>query len=311
MEYSVHHLFIASVILSVTSLSYGETRNGFDISQALIPSQEIHHGGPTKDGIPALDTPSFVTASNAGFLQDKDPVLGIMRKGISKAYPIKIMNWHEVVNDVFDDEHITVTFCPLCGTGMAFTAQQDGQTLHFGVSGLLYNNDVLLYDRATQSLWSQLLTQAISGPLKGEKLSPIVIEHTRWAHWRQTHPNTLVLSDNTGFSRDYQRNPYVDYDNSPTIYFPVSAQSEQFPAKERVLGLTLNGQYKAYPFSELSHGNEKIIDNFAGQKITVHFNKKAQSAKVFDNQGQALPSTTSFWFAWYAFHPETKIYQQR
>lgn len=131
--------------------------NGFDLSGALIPTEQIYYGGPAKDGIPAIDSPKFTPGEFAAFLFDQDPVLGIARGGISRAYPVRILNWHEVVNDRFHDEAVVITFCPLCGTGVAFNARIDGRVLSFGVSDLLYNSDVLLYDRQTQSLWSQLL----------------------------------------------------------------------------------------------------------------------------------------------------------
>ena len=131
----------------------GQEKNGFSVTNALIPVDEIRSGGPPRDGIPAIDRPRFVTADAAGFLQASDRVLGITRNGVSKAYPVAILNWHEIVNDRIANEPIVITFCPLCGTGIAYLATTGDQVLDFGVSGLLYNSDMLLYDRQTESLW--------------------------------------------------------------------------------------------------------------------------------------------------------------
>ena len=138
-------------------------KNGFDLEGALIPVQEIRSGGPPRDGIPSIDRPQFVAGTAAGFLKAKDRILGIERHGIARAYPIKILNYHEIVNDIFGSEPIVITYCPLCGTGMAFLAVIGGERRVFGVSGLLYNSDVLLYDRNSETLWSQLRGKAVAG----------------------------------------------------------------------------------------------------------------------------------------------------
>ena len=151
-------LFFAC-LLSVDSFARN-TINGFDVGNASIPVDEILPGGPPRDGIPAIDNPVFMDAQKATFLSEDDRVIGIARHGITRAYPIAILNWHEIVNDRIGQESIVVTYCPLCGTGMVFAA---GSALSFGVSGLLYNSDVLMYDRQTDSLWSQLKMEAVSG----------------------------------------------------------------------------------------------------------------------------------------------------
>ena len=142
-------------------LLQAEPNNGFDLSNALIPVEQIKHGGPARDGIPAISQPDFISEKQARFLEDADRVLGINMQGEQKAYPVRILNYHEIVNDHFGDV-VLVSYCPLCGTGMAFLANRDGKDFDFGVSGLLYNSDVLLYDRQTESLWSQIRKQAIS-----------------------------------------------------------------------------------------------------------------------------------------------------
>ena len=193
---------------------------------------------------------------------------------------------------------------------MAFkgTEEQDGIT--FGVSGLLYNSDVLLYDLESQSLWSQLMGQAISGERRGERLVKVPLQHTSWQDWRQQYPDTLVLSTETGYSRDYNRNPYGDYDRSEQVFFPISitAPSSYHP-KEQVIGLEYGQETIAFPHAELNKvQNPTIEGKINGQAYKLIWNKDHQSGQVFDGSGNPLPVTRAFWFAWYTFHPETLVF---
>ena len=291
-----------------SQLLHDGPHNGFDLSGALVPVEQIEAGGPMRDGIPAIDHPRFIVASQADFLNDRDRVLGISLNGMQKAYPVLILNYHEIVNDRFGDTAVVVSFCPLCGTGIAFLADRNGEDFDFGVSGLLYNSDVLLYDRQTESLWSQLREQAISGPLKGERLQQIAIEHTSWSDWRSRYPQTRVLSWDTGYRRDYTRSPYADYTSSNYPIFDVSHIDRRFQPKEQVLGIERNGIARAYPFSVLSHGPAEIEDQLGGESIRIVFDAAHASGRAYI-ANELIPSTTGFWFAWAAFHPDTEIFQ--
>ncbi|MCM4157969.1 hypothetical protein DHD80_18400 [Gramella sp. AN32] len=288
---------------------FSQEKNGFDISSANIPVSEIKGGGPPKDGIPAIDNPKFLKSSEASLANDAR-ILGVYENGIAKAYPINILNYHEIVNDSFKDLPVVVTFCPLCGSGIAFESKIGTSILTFGVSGLLYNSDVLLYDRQTESLWSQLKYEAITGELKGEKLKILNTANTTWKAWQDKHPKSLVLSQETGFTRDYSRNPYPDYEKNQQLYFPVSKMNDVLKPKEKIIGIEIKGKTKAYPFSELMKLKGKILeDTFAGQKLKITYNSKAKSAEIVDAQGNLMPAVTNFWFAWYAFNPETEVYK--
>jgi len=289
------------VIYALKSAAFSTTHNNFKLDDPLIPVNEIHHGGPPRDGIPAIDHPEFITADDARYLTDSDRVLGLIINNQAKAYPIKILNWHEIVND----KEIVISYCPLCGTGMAFKSMG----MDFGVSGLLYNSDMLLYDRQTESLWSQIMAQAINGPHKGKKLDVLLIEHSSWINWKTQHPDTQVLSNNTHYRRDYSKSPYGQYETSDRLYFPVSHRSRQFHPKEKVIGIELNGKYKAYAFSELDKSAVPVIkDNFSGQTIEIQFNSQHRSGTVII-AGKSIASLTAYWFAWYTFHPDTEIYR--
>ncbi|MDX2458137.1 MAG: DUF3179 domain-containing protein [Gammaproteobacteria bacterium] len=302
-------MVLIMVLFTVCATIQGQEKNGFSVANALIPRDEIHPGGPPRDGIPAIDRPRFVNADAAGFLRASDRVLGITHNGMSKAYPVAILNWHEIVNDRIAGEPIVVTFCPLCGTGIAYLATTGDQVLDFGVSGLLYNSDMLLYDRQTQSLWSQIRRQAVSGPMQGTKLQPVPVMHTQWADWKQRYPATRVLSTETGYRRDYTKSPYQGYEKTADLFFPVRARDDRYHPKESVLGVEITGRFKAYPFVELEKSGGDVHDTFAGQTMVVKYDKQYRTAVAADGQGHTLPGVIAFWFAWYAFHPDTEVYR--
>ena len=310
---SLSAIAILAIIFSlIRSLEAAPEKNGFNLTDSLIPIHKILSGGPPKDGIPSVDKPKFIHANQATFLKSTDRVIGIEIHGNYRAYPIKILNWHEIVNDVVAENPIAVTFCPLCGTGMVYDARINGKAFQFGVSGLLYNSDVLLYDRQTQSLWSQILSQSISGKQKGTKLKPIPSSHTSWEKWKKQHPTTLVLSTDTGFQRDYSRSPYGDYNTNRATYFPVASKSKRYHPKERVLGITINGVHKAYPFVELARNKTNTLeDTFSGNTLRIEFDAENRDGRISNQQGNIIPHVNSFWFAWYAFHPDAEIYTDK
>ena len=297
--------------LIAADASVAASRNGFDLDDSLVPAEEILSGGPGRDGIPALDHPRFLNADQAGFLKPGDRVLGLSIKGVNRAYPIRILNYHEIVNDAVDGQPVVITYCPLCGSGMAFSAVVADQTLVFGVSGLLFNSDVLLYDRQTESLWSQIKSVAVTGPMKGTRLDAIPISHTTWRDWQARHPDTKVLSKDTGFRRNYTKNPYPNYRRDPKLFFPVAEESRAYRRKSLVMGLEIDDRFKAYPFDELKRGPARFADDFQGQKIQVQYDHKNKTASVIDSQGMEMPTVIAYWFAWYAFHPDTDVYKSR
>ena len=304
-------LFVAVLLLSDRSLSVSRD-NGFDLSDPLVPREAIFHGGPPRDGIPSIDKPRFIGADKASFLNPDDRVLGLVFDGVVRAYPIKILNYHEIVNDRINGQAVVISYCPLCGSGVAFKPEITNTDNTFGVSGLLYNSDMLLYDRDTESLWSQIIGTAISGELKGKKLQTLVMTDTTWSHWKQQDPDTEVLSTKTGYWRNYNSHPYGEYDVNSALYFPVSNTNARYHPKERVIGITLGQEAKAYPFSELAkQGQIRFNDEFAGQQLTIEYDDASQSAVIYDIQGRQLATTTLFWFAWYAFHPDTDVFSAR
>ena len=296
-------------LTAAATASRPQSLNGFDLSDALIPSDEIRHGGPPRDGIPSIDAPTFLIPTDA--VSPDIRVLGVSFNGVSKAYPINILNYHEIVNDKFDGKPVVITYCPLCGSGVAFLAEVKDRPLTFGVSGLLYNSDVLMYDRETESLWSQLESRSVSGVMKGEALPLLPTANTTWSEWRSRYPDSKLLSEKTGHNRNYQRTPYVGYDESKSLYFPVRDVSERYHPKEKVIGLQIKTQYKAYPFSELRKSGSIVHDSISGTAVVVHFDEQNDTARITNSLGEELPHITTFWFAWYAFHPGSEVYSSK
>lgn len=300
---------VGAVLILAAWLGLGKTpTTNFDLTMHSVPLEQIVDGGPGKDGIPAILTPRFVPAGEATFLQDADRVLGLTLGAEAKAYPIKILNWHEIVNDTVGGTAVVVTYCPLCGTGIAFEATLQEHRHTFGVSGLLYQSDLLMYDHQTESLWSQIGMHAVAGPLTDQRLTPIFLEYTTWAEWRAAHPSTLVLSTKTGSFRSYDRAPYAGYAENRELFFDTTHFDPRYHPKEWVVGIELNGIAKDYAFAEIKKVRSPISDQLGGQTITIHFNPQTRSASVADADGKPLPSVMAYWFAWYTFHPKTEIF---
>ena len=280
-------------------------RNGFVLSPASIPTEEILSGGPARDGIPALVDPKVVPAGEAPW-RDDQIVMGVSRNGESRAYPIALLNWHELVNDKLGGEPILVSYCPLCGTGLVFDRNVGGEVRTFGVSGLLYQSDLLLYDRESESLWSQVLSTAVTGSAQGTRLRLLRSSQLRWGDWKERHPETTVLSLDTGHSRDYARSPYADYAHSERIYFPVPLDRRYHP-KMPTLGVRrVGGSARAYPAVEVVNAGGRVEDRLDGRRVVVSYDPESQ---VFDAEAPPeLEVIEAYWFAWAAFHPETSVF---
>ncbi len=304
-------LLLIALIAMPGQAADARTLNGFNLDEATIPASAIEKGGPPRDGIPAINDPKFLSADEADFLDGDDRILGISIDGEARAYPIAILNWHEIVNDRISDQHFAVTFCPLCGTGMVFATNVQDTALMLGVSGLLYNSDMLLYDRNTESLWSQIMAEAVSGPLAGTRLPQIPVRHTSWDAWRDAHPDTVILSSDTGYRRDYTRSPYGGYERTPRLFFDVANKAPRdYHPKALVMGVEVDGVHKAYPFEELErHGAARFEDTVNGRAVTIVWDGEHDSAWAEGPHGAAIPTTTGFWFAWYAFYPQTLVFK--
>jgi hypothetical protein len=204
----------------------------------LIDPDEILSGGPPPDGIPAIDRPTFQRAGEIDWLTEGEAVLVLTLGEETRGYPVQIMTWHEIVNDTFDDRPVAVTYCPLCNSGVAFERIVGERVLSFGTSGRLYADNLVMYDRQTESLWPQLTFTAAVGVLTGTRLTPHVLQAVAWREFRAAHPDAWVLSRDTGHARDYGRNPYAGYDDPDgRPLFPLPAVDDRQRLKERVIGI--------------------------------------------------------------------------
>lgn len=316
----------------------------------LVPLDQIVSGGPPRDGIPSIDNPKFTTAPEADkFLQGSDLVIGLDINGDVRAYPLQILVWHEIVNDKVGGTPVAVTYCPLCFTNQVFERVVDGQVVEFGTSGKLYNSNLVMYDRTSESYWSQALGQAIVGDYSGEKLQRVPFDLAYWEEWKQLYPNSKVLSRDTGFGRPYGADPYGGYYTSPDVLFPISNKDDRLGVKEIVVGLENDGIYKAYKLDDIE--TDKVINDEIGGKPIVLFSLNPFMVRAFDSKinGQVLefeyepanrifidkqtnsqwnfdgvstegpmkgnelirlPFDEGFWFEWTAFHPETELYEK-
>ncbi len=220
-----------------------------------IRIEEIVWGGVAFDGIPALDQPKFIDADRADYLEPDEPVFGIQINGDARAYPLRILDWHEMANDVVGGTPVALAYCTLCGSGIAYSSRvDDGTVYEFGSSGLLMRSNKLMYDRQTHSLWNQFTGRPVVGPLvdKNLRLERIPIVVARWKDWKSEHPSTRVLDIDTGFEREYTLGAaYAGYFATPGLMFPVRQRSALLAAKARVFGLEINGVPKAYSLDRL------------------------------------------------------------
>lgn len=268
--------------ISCTTVANQSTATQSDNGEWLIPKNKVIDGGPGKDGIPALTDPAFVDLSSAGYINDEDLVI-VFRSGETvRFYPHKILDWHEIINDDINGKSLAVSYCPLTGTaiGLKRTVMVNGQnkSTTFGVSGLLYNTNLILYDRQTDSYWSQMRNQCVAGQLKGALPENYTLLETNFKTARAFYPQAQVVSSNTGVysASQYGRYPYGDYrTNNDALLFSVSNDDKRLPRKERVLGVAVGTASKAYRFSSFSEQNSMITDNVGGTDIVVLGNKSS------------------------------------
>jgi len=247
-----------------------------------VPLKEFTSGGPGKDGIPAIDRPKFETVPQAGtWLDDREPVQVLQIDGDARAYPLQILIWHEIVNDVVGGAPVAITYCPLCNSAVVFESTlPDGRVLDFGTTGNLRFSDLVMYDRQTQSWWQQITGGAVVGDLTGTTLkfrdSPVV----SWSEFKNAHPDGKVLSRQTGHSRPYGRNPYTGYDTSSPFLFRGPADS-RLPAIARVATVEIGDEAVAFPFDVLE--DEPVVHYTIGRKEIVVFFKKGTASALDDS----------------------------
>ena len=318
-----------------------------DAKTWLVPKDEIIDAGVGKDGIPSVDAPNFTSAAEINNHFNDDLVLGFVHQQEAKAFPLDMLNWHEIINDKIGNLPMAITYCPLTGTGLGWGRSINGAVTTFGVSGLLYNNNLMPYDRLTNSTWSQQQLECVNGLFIGEEPSTYTLIETTLTTWKKAYPHSLVMNANTGFIRRYSEYPYQDYrTNQDLLFFPLNKKDERLPAKERVLGILEQDQSWAVRFASPSSDPNMVIIDALDQKFVVVRSLEHQVMVPFvvadptnyqvpadflpgiltdrlgnlidlagniisgPNAGDKLEKPLAFmgyWFSWGAFYPNIKI----
>ncbi len=283
-----------------------------DYEGAKVPKSEILQGCFNgQDCIPSIDNPNFESAAIASsWLNDEDRVFAIEYKGEKRAYPQRILNWHEIVNDEIEGDLIMITFCPLCGSAVAFERSVDGIYTEFGVSGKLHNSDLIMYDRYEGNLWQQITGEAIVGPAarRDEVLTRIPITTTTWGEWKTAHPDTVALAIPEEFDRDYNQYPYGTYEENDQLVFGVENLDQSLQIKTVVYGIEVEDGTKAYP-EELIKQEQKISDKIGNTEIEIHYYESGEITFTNVTTGEEVIPLRLFWFAWAAFNPDTELYE--
>ena len=279
---------LATIVSCQSNQDNNTDRENFE-SEWSIPIAEIFDGGPGIDGIPALTNPNLINANNteANFIKDTDLVIGYKNGNDIRAYSHSILDWHEIINDNVGNVSIAITYCPLTGTGIGWNRILNGSETTFGVSGLLYNTNLIPFDRQTNSNWSQILNTSVNGDLLGTKVDLIPLFETSWKTWKTLYPNTKVVSKNTGFARTYGVSPYGDYNTNNNLFlFPVS-KDNRLPSKERIHTIIKESKAKAYTFTAFSTTNI-IKDSFEGDEYLVVGNNEFIVSFLLDDATRGL-----------------------
>lgn len=244
----------------------------YEDAPATVRVEEVTWGGVKPAGIPALVNPKTIEAAEADYLADTDAVFGVSIDGDQRAYPLRILDWHEMANDVVGGKPVALAYCTLCGAGILFDAAAGNASYRFGSSGLLFRSNKLMFDDSTFTLWNQITGEPVVGKLAGKgiklKILPLVL--TSWGEWKRQHPDTKVLDPDTGHKRPYRAGAaYGPYFGSPETMFPVWQQSRRFPKKARIFALRVGGVPKAYPLDELNRAGGIVNDTLGRKKVVV------------------------------------------
>jgi len=322
--------FHVATILGSRSHAQGDGRHaasyGFDLAATAVPAQEIVASGMPKDGLPALVDPAVWTLADAGgasakrskFLVPSDRVIGISLGGSARAYPLRLLVWHEIVNDTLDGRPIAITYNPLCDSAAVFD-RAGSPPVVFGVSGLLYQSNLLMFDRRPggkgESLWSQLLFRPVAGPAVrgGSGLSPLACSVVTWADWRAAHPATTVLAPDPRLGQQYKRDPYSSYFGSDLLRYPVRPlpPPERGPWKTPVIALSLDGVWHAFPFPALSaraDAGGRWSTNIGNVPLDFRIRRDYPQTVEVSSPGRSMPTVYAFLFAWTATHGQDTVW---
>jgi hypothetical protein len=273
-------------------------------SDSDVPFDSLMQACPARDCIPSIDEPDFVPAGEVEYLLDDDLVLTLTHNGMTRAYPTRILDHHEIVNDMFGPDPVAITYCPLCGSGLAFDRRQNGQVLDFGVSALLHNSDLVMYDRQTESLWQQITGEAFAGKSRGGQLRTLPLSMVTWSEWRQQYPDSEVLTVDGIQTDRYLKDAYAEYAESERLYMPVSSTDARLHPKRVIYGMEI-GEHALAVDAEYLAGEGSWSNEYEGQKLLLSLKTGGEVEASLD--GEPVTIHRMYWFAWYTFHPSTAL----
>jgi len=246
-----------------------------------IPVGDVVDAGPGKDGIPSINAPVYQETAENTDLSDNDLVIGILHEGEYRAFPRDILNWHEVVNDSTNIDAYVLSYCPLTGSAMAWDVDDDSSNKQFGVSGLLYNSNLILYDRLSDSNWSQMLQESVEGSRVNELANRLQVIETSWITWKTMFPDSLVLTRDTGHVRDYDMYPYGGYRSNETLLFPVTNEDNRLHPKQQVVGIRSDSGSRVYQIAGFGETTQVINDQFEDQPVVVVGNSQQYFGAIY------------------------------
>ncbi len=300
-------IFKNSVTKSDPTAVYAFENKGLNTNTAKssISLDLVLDGGPGKNGIPAITEPKFINITEAKtWLKDDADGIVVTVGETTRFYPFNVIVWHEIVNDSIEGKSLVITFCPLCGSSIVFEAEVNGKIEQFGVSGKLYESNLLMYDKTTESLWSQIIGEAVVGDRVGEKLSVYPSQVMSLKQSSKKYPNLEILSKKTGYSRSYNSSPYGDYNNNTEIYFPISINDTRLPAKEIMYIVSVDNYSIAFQRNALSESDVATV-SVGNQKISGKITDG--EIEVKDEADKIIPGYTAMWFSWAIHHQEDGI----
>ena len=280
---------------------------GYGAGDIDVEIDSVFQGCSQRDCIPSIDRPEFLKTSDVDYLERDDIVLSLTHDNITRAYPTRILDQHEIVNDTFGETPVAISYCPLCGSGLAFIRVLDGEEFQLGVTGLLYNNDLIMYDRKTESLWQQITGKAIAGPRRGSVLQSLAVTMSLWEEWKAANPEAEVLALPSK-QQQYSKKIYGDYDSSDRLLFPVADLDARLHMKKVIHGV------------EIGELSVAVEDGWLKKRGSWEHHIKGKTLRLDVNDaggvigslgGEPVAVHRMYWFAWYSFHPDTSLIDKR
>jgi len=280
---------------------------GYGADDIDVDIDAVYQGCPQRDCIPSIDRPEFLPTADVDYLDRDDIVLSLTHENITRAYPTRILDRHEIVNDTFGKTPVAVTYCPLCGSGLAFVRVLGGKEVQLGVSGLLFNNDLIMYDRKTESLWQQITGLAIAGPKRGSTLQSLPVTMSLWGEWKAANPEAEVLALPSK-QQHYRKKTYGDYDSSDRLLFPVTDLDARLHVKKVIHGVEIGELSIAVEDGWLKKKGSWEHEIY-GKILRLEVDEAGGVTGSLE--GDPISVHRMYWFAWYSFHPDTSLIDNR